>query len=573
MLIPFMSDQLISFSNSYAPVSVDDLVSDIRRYLIHMYEHPGGNPESDEAKRFPAMHRYIYDNLANRDSELKMPPYIGDANRLSVTELRGAANLESNISNTINDRRALPKKWTRLLRSETGYMPLLYRCFWLLQYYFVYYARAICAISHFSSPASHSATQFVEYFPLRPEKSVNVFNALDEHCWAYSTVFCGLKNKAVDLISLSRIILDVIIEQVALRQQIDIDKIADASLYVNKDEPEVTELRQYTEFQQYVNGYGSDSYDRYNMLLKFAPTNCYAADELATMYYWGKTYWLSDNNYFELEQSYEKAAEWYVKAIENSHPPLQSSCWSLSYALTNIRCETEEERALAEKKAIEYLQLAGEYPAAYNRIAFFLFRDAEALYKAWDGDPSRYEDILVQLLSAIRLADRAGAMHWFYGNNQIASFLIRHEKDGRLLSDLSKRLALHVPFDAEAQLMHSVSYHNPWALKHLAIYYIDHGRKTEAKSLLLEAMDANYNAAYYEMARHFHKKGSEEWRKLMDTASKLSYPHATYELAAEASNLSERARLIALCQQQLYSAKQLDTVLLNELDDLKGMAP
>ncbi len=48
LIIPFISDQLTSFSSQYAPASVDDLISDIRRYIVFMYENPGHHAEKAE---------------------------------------------------------------------------------------------------------------------------------------------------------------------------------------------------------------------------------------------------------------------------------------------------------------------------------------------------------------------------------------------------------------------------------------------------------------------------------------------------------------------------------------------
>ena len=569
LFIPFISDQLISFSNQYAPFSVDDLISDIRRYIVYVYENPGQIIDDSTKHTFSLMHQYIYDNIANRDSGITMSPYIGDKSLLSVTELRGQNNLESNISNTIKDRRALPKKCEKILRSGTAnYTPILYRCFWLLQYYFVYYERDICTINHSESSITSASSQFIEYFPIKADKKTKIFEALSEYCYSFSEYFGGEDKCSGDLLSLSRIILDVIIEQINLRQKIRLDIVADASLFASHNRKCITELEQFEEFQKYINAFGTDAYDRYNMLLKFAPTNCYAADELATTYYWGKTYWIRDNNFFELEQSYEKAAEWYQKAIENSNPPLQCSCWSLSYTLTNLHYSTEEERKAAEKKAIEYLKLAGEYPAAYNHIAFFLFKDAEMLFSKYRYDEKHYEDILIQFLSAIRLADKAGKMHWFYGNNQISAFMIKHKTDKKLLKDLKARLDLNIPFELEAHLKQAADYHSPWAIKHLALYYLEKNDRTKCSSLLDEAMSSNYNSAFYEAARNLHKTGSAKWKELMQKASALSYPAATYELCKFEKNRIEKKRLALLCKQQILSEKALDTILLDKINSL-----
>lgn len=163
-------------------------------------------------------------------------------------------------------------------------------------------------------------------------------------------------------------------------------------------------------------------------------------------------------------------------------------------------------------------------------------RDGDELYSEWDGDPVKYEAILVQYLSAIRLADSAGKNHWLYGHNQIAYFLERHSEDTKLIEDLKKRLEqiesyenkLCVPFELEPQLTKAASYGNPWALKHLALYKLEKGEKELAKQLLEQAAEATYDSAYYELATHFYERGSEKWKELMQTASQLSYPIAIY---------------------------------------------
>ena len=575
LLIPFVCDQLNTFSTDYAPLTVDELITDIRRYLVFMYRNPGGRISQNDATVFSCMHRYIYDNLANRDSGCEMPPLRCNNQLLSVTELRGEGNLESNINSTIKNRRALPKKWERLLRDNaSNYIHILYRCFWVLQYYFVYYGHqiepVICTINSNADPEAQTTTQFIEYFPFEIQKSRHVYSALSTSCAAYSDYFNEGMPETIDLLSLSRIILDIIIEQINIRQRLPLNKIADASEFKGQDRPVLTEQVQYEEYTKILGGFGSHSYDRYNMLVRFAPTNCYAADELGDIYYWGRSFVVRQNDYFEIESDYEKAAVWYQKAIENSNPPLQSACWSLSYTLTNIRYASEKEREAAEKKAVEYLRLAGEYPPAYNRIAYYIFRDAQLLYDEKGEDDDSYEDILLQFSTAIRLADRAGKMHWFYGNNQIASFLMKNEKNKRLLSDLRKRLKLHVPLDIEAQLSYAASYHNPWAQRRLALRYLAAKRKPEAKELLSRAMESNYNAAYYETAKYFHKKRSAKWMELMEKASGLSYPLATYELAAAETNPALRQRLILLSRQQAFSEKALDRDLLHMIDALSA---
>ncbi|MBR0093047.1 MAG: SEL1-like repeat protein [Lachnospiraceae bacterium] len=461
-----------------------------------------------------------------------------------------------------------------LQANSSNYLPILYRCFWMLQYYFVYYGYQIrpeiCTISRHTSPVSYASSQFIELFPLETQKSRHVYFALEKTCAPFSDFFHARMPETLDLLSLARIILDVIIEQINLRKNLSLDKIADASDLKEQKNQSIIEMDQYTEFQKLVGGFGSHSYDRLNMIKRFAPTNCYAAEELADIYYWGRTFVVRRDDYYDVESDYEKAVEWYQKAIENSNPPLQSACWSLGYTLTNIRYKTDTERKAAVQKALSYFHLAGEYPPAFGRIANHLFDEAELDYKERPHDESSYEDILLKFMAAVRLADRAGKMHWFYGNNRIAVFLMAHEHDTRLLSDLKKRLTLHVPLDIEAQLSYAASYHNPWATRRLAIRYMEQKRKKEAKELLLQAMESNYNAAYYEMARFFHKEGSAKWRMLMEKASALSYPLATHALATVETDSSERYRLIQLARQQIFSEKEIDNELLNSVNVLAG---
>ena len=569
LLVHFVSVPFSGFANPYAPSNIDNLIPDIRRYLLYMYTHPVNKTLNDETSFFCSMHRFIYDNLVNHDSKETMNPFYGKNLLLSVSSLSSQGISAPNINHILKNDRSLPKEWSHLLQNNSSsYTQILYRFFWLLQYFFVYYNEELCTISHNNDLKNQSSYSFVEYFSLNRSLSTNVYFSLKNYCNSYTNFFAGNITDSIDFLSLSRIILDVIINQVELRKHINLYDLIDVSNIINKNKDTIPEAAQLADFNKYIDSFGGDSYDRYNMLLKFAASNCYAAQELAETYYWGKTFWIRDNNYFELEQNYEKAAEWYMKAIENSNPPLQGSCWSLAYTLINMHHESEKEKKEAEAKALEFLKLAGEYPAAYNLIAWFTFRDAEELFEKYQYSPDYYDDILIQFLTAIRLADRAGKMHWFYGNNQIAVFLTKHNSDEKLISDLNNKLSLQTPFDVESQLKKAASYNNPWALKHLAMLYFDQGRKEESLSLFQKAMDSNYNSAFYETAIRFYKIGSNEWNALLSKASILSYPQATFALAENEPNASKKYTLLELCRQQILSERQLNTCLLEKLNTL-----
>lgn len=568
LLIHFFTVPFAGYANPYSPSNIDNLIPDIRRYLLFMYSHPVNKTPSAETHYFSSMHKFIYDNLVSHNYSKEMAPFYGKKYLLSVSCLSDQGISAPNVNHSIKNERALPKEWTRLLQKKSlNYTQLLYRFFWLLQYFFVYYNKELCTIND-NDLQNRSSSNFVEYFSLNKDLSTNLYYSLNKYCGSYTDYFVGNTPDSIDFLSLSRIILDVIIKHVRLRNYVNPFNLDDIPSILNKNKDAITETAQLADFNKYVDGFGGDSYDRYNMLLKFAPTNCYAAQELAENYYWGKTYWIGDNNYFELEQNYEKAAEWYIKAIENSNPPLQGSCWSLAYTLFNMHHKSTKEKEEAEAKALEYLKLAGEYPAAYNLIAWFTFRDAEDSFEKYKYSPDYYEEILTQFRSAIHLADRAGKMHWFYGNNQIAIFLTKHKSDEKLISDLSCKLSLQTPFDVESQLKKAASYNNPWALKHLAMHYFEQGKRDEAFSLFQKAMDSNYNSAFYETAIRFYETGSKEWNDLLEKASNLSYPEATFALAENESNPTKKLSLKELCKQQILAEKHLNTSLLDKLNTI-----
>lgn len=573
LLVPFISDQL-SFPAEYNPSSVDTLIVDIQRYLSYTSVHPNEELPSDTGKLFSSMHRYIYSNLAKNETKREMPPRFGQFSMLSLTELRGrgTGTLDANISNVVHANRPLPLRLRKLfLAQNSDYTPILCRCFWILQYYLAYYLRSDCIINRQKDIAFPNTSSITEYYSLNRRKLSAIYRALRINCSSYSSCLSSdsVTESTFDLLTLSRVIIDVLISQINLLQRISLEQFNDININIDAKSDIIPEPTQYREYQRYLGGFGEESYDRYITLLRYAPTNCYAAEELASAHYWGRSYWIRDNNYYEVEQDYSKAAEWFQKAIENSSPPHQGACWSLSYTITNMHYDTPEEQELAEAKAKAYLKLAGDYPAAQNRLAGFLFRDAAKEYRLSQNNEDAYKNALSLFAEAIQMADQAASQEWFYGNNQIAVFLETYGSDTRLITDLSKRLKLQTPLDLEAQLRRSASYHGPWALKHLALYLIHVGRKEEALTYLKEAMKSNYNLAYFETARHFHVTGDKEWTRLMTKASEFSCPIATYELARNATDEAEKDRLITLCRRQVLSERNINAELLHHIDLLQ----
>lgn len=588
-LIPFLSNQLGFEVKNYKPYSVDSLIEDIKRYLFFKYDNMisgvRSEPSDAEKELYSCMHRYIINNIANRDTSSvgigvigketdkfiikKMSFYNMDSSNLDAAFLKNEGQIGVNINHMIMNRRPLPKGLKKVFReNDADYSLLIYRCFWLLQYHCTYFGNedelTKYLISRDLKRDEFQNSGCTEVFKINQTKAVAIYNSLQSHCGKYSQYFKTGKKK-ITFLSLARVIVDVIIEQLNLQGKVSLEKVKNADMLENSL-TRVTEAKQFEDYQNYLGGFGTDSYDRWCMLKQFAPINCYAAEEMASAYYWGKSYIIRARKDFEVEQDYNKAIEWFIKAIEMSDPPMPTACWSLGYTLLNRTYSSEDEYKEAEKKAFEYLNMVKDYPAIDNTIAVHLFRDGDKMFSKWNGDPSLYEDILVKYLSAIRLADKAGQMHWFYGHNQIAMFLKRHASDTVLLDDLRKRLELSVPLDVEAQLTKSASYGNPWALKHLSILLLEKGEKEKALELMEQAAEANYDAALYEMALRFYERGSERWIKLLKKASELQFPKATYELMLEEKDKKRKEELKALCLQQAYAEKKLDTELISKLD-------
>ena len=64
-----------------------------------------------------------------------------------------------------------------------------------------------------------------------------------------------------------------------------IGKLSDFDEEVSKST--TTELKQFNEYRKYVDCFGDETLERIHVLEKFAPHNCYAADELGNVYYFG----------------------------------------------------------------------------------------------------------------------------------------------------------------------------------------------------------------------------------------------------------------------------------------------
>ncbi|MBQ6026430.1 MAG: hypothetical protein IJL20_12555 [Lachnospiraceae bacterium] len=589
-LIPFLSDQLTYGVKNYKPYNVDSLIEDIKRFLLLKYENMitgiRKDPEDNERNLYSCMHRYIINNIANRDttrsniyeknkrsedkySIREMSFYSMDSSNLDAAFLKNNGQMGVNINHIIMNRRSLPKELKKVFQDNNeDYSILIYRCFWMLQYHCIYYGNEnelkCYQISRNLNRNDFQTSRFIELFKINQTKAVAIYNSLQTHCRKYSHYFETGKNK-ISFLSLARVIVDVIIEQLNLQGRISLEKIKNTDMLENSM-TKVTEAKQFEDYQNFLGGYGTDSYDRWCMLKKFAPINCYAAEEMASAYYWGKSYVIRSRKDFEVEQDYNKAIEWFIKAIEMSDPPMQTACWSLGSALLNRKYSSEEEYNEAEKKALAYFNMVRDYPAIDNAVAKLLFRDGDRMYSKWNGDPDIYEDILIKYLSAIRLADKAGQMHWFFGHNQIALFLKRHASDIRLLDDLSSRLELSVPFDIESQLTKSASYGNPWALKQLSVFMLEKGERDKAKELMEEAIEAKYDAAFYELAMRFYDRGSAEWVKYLKNASDLGFPRATYELMLEEKDKKRKDKFRKLCLQQAYAEKHLDIELIGKID-------
>lgn len=562
----------ISFLNDRI-LNIDDLIREISVFV----QNSGKNNTTklaDESlpEHISDLHQCIYENIANTDTKLSFNPWVGNTHLLSVKSLNdahngGTGNIESNISNIISGKgnRKIPKFWSKLIAkdSENEYSRILQRIFWILQYYIAYYMPESELFRKNDVVPTAADNLFPEYYCLSDMGRKSLYKWLREYCGTYSKLINNLLEHTFDLSILSKIILDTIIAMVNWSQKVKFKRITDI-IQVAGDIQVLTELDQYRFFQKSIDCYGADSFDHYKALIRYAETNCYAAERVGLMYYWGKKFYISKTNVYEIVPDREKAIQYFQQAVKLSNPPIQSACWSLAYTIEYIGYDTEKEAEHARLPADKFYQKCGDYPPALASRALRLQSIAESEYNKKTISYLKYVE---KIAGALNLFHQSGDAGWVFGYNNIAIFLFSHN-DEQLFNDLRDKVNFEL-HDVWYYLETSADMGNLWAMKKLAERYLKTGDYEKSKEWLTKGIEYGYAKAYYLMALHFSKDDKEQ-RKLLQIAAEQGEPIAAFDLGNIYLNVSDyrnAKKWYQTCLRLIQTAKETDTSLYQEVKE------
>mgnify|MGYP002868689306 FL=1 len=363
LLINVAGGNLLDF-HDYSLDSIDVLINKIQEYITDMYQTAGSNRKLGKSNEYSSLHKYIYENITTCETKIRFDSRLGNDAMLTQGKLNSTGvtpntnhgiapspSLQSNISNILSNRhgKKIPQRWQDvLIGSHNDYSVFIRRIFWVIEYYVVYYcynSGNVCTINTDIS-ADRGEYGCREYFQLTTEKKTGLCQALCKYCSPYSNAAKMLSPITINLYSVSRIVLDTIIHHINFCMDLSIGKISDFDEEISK--ASTTELKQFNEFRKYVDCFGDETLERIHALEKYAPNNCYAADELGNTFFFGKIVYFGRGQYY-IERDYKKSVDCYRMAIRNSNPPLQSSCWSLGQALERMKCDPEQEEERRNK--------------------------------------------------------------------------------------------------------------------------------------------------------------------------------------------------------------------------------
>ena len=568
--------------------SASDLIVAIQPFVKHVYQIAQGSSPADETHDYSQLNRIMFAILGIELSEFILHG-VGPRKQI----IRDTSHFDNctgvqpgDISKRINNNgRTLPKFIrAELENNTTDYAIPIARIFWLLQYYFCLRWAEKDVSSVFLPNHNLTSTRrengCIEYFILSPNIKSDLSKNLRIYCKDFSPTIKSISPYTINTYSLSRIILDVIIEQInsfqtnSKRALSMLSKLDDAETKLTTEA--MPEQHQFLEFNEKI-CFGNETLDRFNALERFAEKNCYAAEELATIYYFGKEFQYGTGSIY-VERDYSKAIYYYELSIKNSNPPIKSACWSLGQTLESLKYESKEERRKYLKRARELYELAGDYPPAYASKANNLIKEGTDLYQKWKDEPNavNWEDLVQKIVGGIEILDRLSQNGWFFGNNVIALFLVNHADEHKLIEAVKEKTNVKTPLDIETHFKIASGWGNLWATDALAKFYAKAGRIEEAKPLLQKCMEIGYNKAFYTMAMFCVGDTDLDLRhSLLKQSSTLNYPVATFELAKEIaeSDPAECRRLLELAERQNYSQRIMKADLPEKIRALSESLP
>ncbi|MCR4643381.1 MAG: hypothetical protein K5697_15310 [Lachnospiraceae bacterium] len=455
----------------------------------------------------------------------------------------------SNIKRYITGTSGLPRVLAAELEKQRDSLEdILKRLFWLLQYYMVYYFRRNENITSLVLKNSISEQYgYREYYSFSPQYSRLLYEKLCENCKSFSSTLSHMvSEKQLNFLSLSRIILEVLISHYDYyTKRFSIPDAVPALKTVIPNE------EQFMIYETRINCFSRNSFDRFNVLQEWADRNYYAAAELGDIYLHGINQHISIGCEKEIKRSYQKAANYYTRSIALSSPPYPYACWSYADMLRDKYNEGIDAGDISIlETGLEYLHKAGMYPPALNLLADYEIKIAA--YRKKHGLASKKELAALYRQSLIH-AKQAAENGWYYANSRIALFIREHKKDTELMSFLGSVPELVSFLNEEKMLKIATDHNNLWALKALAEYYIGCEKLSEAEGLLKKACELGYNAAFYTMAMKVCPTEESRMEYLL-TASEMSYPHASYELAViyrKRKNYTKALEYICRADQQM----------------------
>lgn len=538
----------IKINNKKQKYTTDDLIVQIQEYL-----REGEN--NIDTKKYHVLHSTIGNILINGGFELSDKV----ESREDMLSLSGKENLRSNVNHIVCGKRKMSREWTaEYNRNSNNVNIMIYRLFWILQYYLFYYGYHKKEI--YRNPEKEKE-KWTEYIVLSTNLRGKILKELKSQCQNFSDFLFEVTAADFNLLTLSRVLFELIYSHYIFQNK---------GALVKKLNRESEDIKSYakqnyeetrTEYETYIDIYDKKTMDWLFVCQKYATHNFYAAYKLGCIYYSGETFYAGKNNKYEIEVDYLKAMEYYKMAIEQSNPPHPPACWAIGYMLCEDVYYGNMNMEEAYKKGMYYYDLAGSYAPAFNSKAKLLLKKTNS-----EKEKMEYEDVVKNYVDALCMAKKAADMGWLYGNNVIANFIIEANANNekKLLKDIRKNLPFGDNFKTVYFLKKSAILGNPWGMYKLAVEYIETDRREEAEQLLRKACSVNFYEAYCILAIYFER--GVKRRELLETAAGNGCEMAMYEMAMRyEEDLLEKKRKLEDALDKVLARHHVDILLFHKI--------
>lgn len=545
---PIFYQVLISFSSNQDNIAT--------RFLTEIQNCVKNNWENKVTNKYDNLHSELL-KFFTGDNQRK---YCLKAKYNPKVYLQPSSTLSSGINAIINGERRVKKEWKEELKKYSDDLNILiYRMFWILQYFFSMYTNSDLVRKNVIVDVK---SNYAEYYQLNPLIANAIKNELINLCEDGSAFLNKIGNGSIDNTRvLARIIFEIICKH---NECIDFEGVIEELIFQGHTSGNHNIEFMKNEYNTFVDIYDRTTMDWFHVCEKYADKNCVAATELGNLYFSGAKFRAGEIFILDIEPDYKKAAELYKSAIEMTEEPYAPACWNMGYMLSERYATQDNVREDINKLALEYFNKAGEYAPAYNSKARMILKDTDEKYAQ---GKINYKEAVTRYAEGLQLAYQASEWNWFYGNNIIANFILmnRSREDKRdLISDIEKITDFPEGLNAEFFLTKSAEYKNPWALYMLGVELILKEKFALAKEKLEMAKKLNYYFANCPLAIHFYE--GEEQKQLLIEASENGCALATYEYAIRyCMNGMEERRYLNIALNQLYTLRVMDVVTFNKV--------